>query len=1075
MKKLLVIILLLSMVVILFAVPASPEPQTINYPDGRSLKVYLKGDENFSWHETEDGLHIKKNLKGEYEYVRSYDKGHVLLSGVRAHDQKVRDSKDLKQIQKMPNIENMPVNISTVKTGLQQSPVHTHKSAALQVPAADPFGHTDFPTLGSRKFLCILVGFSNKNFVYNAEHFDSLFNAKDYTYNGAIGSVNEYYKKTSFDLFDPSFDVVGPINLDSTWEYYGKDNGDDHDVNIQQFTYDALIAADPYVDYSDYDLDNDGYVDNVYFIYAGYGQASGASANTIWPHRWWLYSMGSQQLDGKYFGDYSTSNELYGTSGTTLTSIGVICHEFGHVCGLPDFYDTDYSGSGGNSGGLGNWDEMAGGSWNDSGRRPPLFNAWSRMYLNWATAVELSDIEAVTMNPAYTYNEIRYFKAENIGEYFMMENRQRTGFDAALPGHGLLVYHIDLNHSGWNSNSLNNNPARQAFDLEEADGFGNPSAGYDNGGDPFPGTSGNTSFTDNTNPNALDWSDNPSRSPIRAINESGGVITFMFGDARIDSPTDISISTQGYDSVTVSWELNANADSVMIVWGEDTKLGYPENMHKYSVGESIAGGEVVYKGIDTVFYHTGLNEGTLQNYAVFAFDDSSYIYSEKNLKEITTNSPPFYYTDFSDGIPEGWTVFDRYGNGTFGLENPLNRTIASSTSDNGFIVMDSEYAGNVTQIDAELITQSFNFGLSHSVVVKFQHKLEVVNLTLARLLYTVNNGQVWFEAARWTEGTNGTEMAEIDMSDMVGGFRDVKFKLGYRGAKEKYWCIDDFEISSALDTGLAAGFYAANTEGRKPLTVKFMNTTVCNPDTTDSYIWEFGDDGEFYNEKEPVHTYTRSGVYSVSLSALKDGKVSNSMKINYITVFNDAPVFVDDTYDTLDVKMNQAKTYNLNEIFVDPNGDPMTYSWVGLPVNLAVGIVDDTLLVLTPNSDFQGLESIELRAKDIENDSCVQVVDVLVSETGLADGLPDDFACSQNYPNPFNPMTSIDYQLPEDVNVTLNVYNLNGQLVHTLANGYQEAGYYTVRFHAADLPSGMYLYRLTAGPEVITRKMVLLK
>lgn len=1075
MKKPILMIIIASLAALAFAVPASPDPIIINYQDGRSLEVYLHGDENFSWHETKDGLHIKKNDIGQFEYVKSYDQGQIELSGILAHDPLMRDNNETKLIRNMPDIKNMPVNISVKKTGAAHRFTKSNVSAASKAPSFDPFVHTDFPTIGSRKFLCILVDFSDKSFTHNATKFDSLFNAKNYTTNGAIGSVNEYYRKTSFDLFDPSFDIVGPVTLDSSWAYYGTNDVNGSDVNIQEFTYEALHKADSLIDYSDYDLDNDGYVDNVYFIYAGYGEASGASEKTIWPHRWYLYSMGNKTLDGKYFGDYSTSNELYGISGTQLTSIGVICHEFGHVCGLPDFYDTDYSGSGGDCDGLGDWDEMAGGSWNDGGRRPPMFNAWSRIFLNWATPVRLTESQTITLNPAYTHNEICFFQTETPGELFMMENRQNIGFDTAIPGHGLLIYHIDMNHSGWDNNSINNNPYKQGFDIEEADGYGNLSRGYSNGGDPFPGTSHNTNFTDTTNPNALSWAETPSRSPLHFISEIGGVISFMFGDEHIDSPTNIAISTQGYDSVTVSWNLNNNEDSVLIIWAENTDLGFPDNFKPYNVGDEVAGGKVIYKGVDTVFYHNNLNQGTLQNYAIFAFEDSAYIYSERNLIEITTNSPPFYVTDFSDGIPRGWIVYDRYGNGTFGTENPLNRTLASETSDNGFIIMDSEYAGDVDQIDAELITQSFNFSLSRSVVLKFQHRLEIKNITLARLMYTTNNGENWVETARWIESTPNPEHIEIDLSDLVCGFNDVKFKFNYRGAKEKYWCIDDFMIFSALDSGLAAGFHTTTTSGSKPLTVEFMNTSQSQPDTADTYVWEFGDDGEFYYGKEITHTYTHSGVYSVTMAAKKGEKTSTNIKANYISVFNDAPILIDEDKDTLDVKMNVATTYNLNKIFTDPNGDPLTYTCSSAPAHIAYGIIDDSLLVLTPSSDYMGVESLTLTAKDNENDSIVHVVDIWVSETGISDELPKNFSCSQNYPNPFNPTTTINYQLATDNKISLNVYDLNGHKIRSLVNGYQDAGYYTVNFHASDLPSGVYIYRLQAGNNIQTMKMILMK
>ncbi|MEA2077490.1 MAG: M6 family metalloprotease domain-containing protein [Candidatus Marinimicrobia bacterium] len=1057
-RKHITIILLTMIVTGLFAVPANPEPGIISYPDGTELTVYLRGDENRSWHETEDGRHIIKNKSGLYEYAEVTIDGLAKLSGVVAHAPDQRNFQEKKFVTSLPELIVYPASMQ--KTG----------TMAVSAPAPPvPFDQTDFPTLGDKKFLLILVEFADVSFTHSATNFDSLMNGENYTHNGAIGSVKKYYNATSFDRFNPDFDVIGPVVLDSGYAFYGNNNTGD----IQVFIREAINKADPLVDYAQYDNDNDGYIDNVYFIYAGYGECFyGADENTIWPHRWAF--IGSQpSLDGKTFYDYSTSMELYGTSGTTRTTIGVVCHEFGHVCGLPDFYDTDYDGSGGNCGGLGGWDEMAGGSWNDAGNRPPIFNAWSRMYLRWSEPIELLRTENVTLNPAHSHNQVRYFFSPTENEFFFMENRQRVSWDAGIPGHGLLIFHIDMNSSRWNNNSLNCDPSRQAFDLEEADGLGNITSSQINAGDPFPGTSGKTSFLDTGSPNAQDWAGNYSRSPIRNIQETSGIITFNFGDTNVDKPGNVMMTAEGEDSVTVNWTLNADADSVMILWSTTAGIGYPESMQSYDLGETVSGGEVIYKGIDTVFYHTGLSPGTTQYYAIYSFNDSAYTYSDRVGGSAKTASPPFYETDFSEGLPEGWVIFDRYGDGTFSMENPENRTIASSTAGNGFMVMDSEHAGD-KKIDAELITQSYNFALSHSVIVSFEHRLEISSLTLARILYTVNNGLTWYEAARWTENTTDPLLSELDLSADVGGFRDVKFKFNYRGTNEKYWCIDDFEIFAAQDTGLSAGFHTANISGSKPLTVHFINTSVSGPDSIDTYIWELDNSGNFYYEKEPVHTYTRSGIYSISLSAQKSGRISNCIKSNYIEVINNVPVVINDQ-DTLDVAKNIGITYNLNQVFMDPNGDPLTYTWSGNSANLDISLQDDSLAVLTPSSDYLGTETVTFVAKDNENDSTSHTVDVWVSETAISDVLPGDFRCDQNYPNPFNPSTSIRYQLPESRNVSLNVYDLNGHRVRILINGIQDAGYYTVQFNANDLPSGVYIYRLMAGNDVRTMKMILMK
>ncbi len=1055
MKKIILLFLLITLTVTLFAVPASPEPAVITYEDGSNLTVFLKGDENFHWYETLDGFQVKKNVKDQFEYVQKGLNKSNTLSTIIAHDPSVRDSKEVDLVSTLSKGIIVPENL-TKKTG-------------MHAPLTSPFDQTDFPTLGDKRFLCILVEFPDIAFIHSATNFDSLMNGENYIYNGAIGSVRKYYNATSFDRFNPRFDVVGPVVLDSGYVYYGGNN----DANIQILIREAVTKANPLVNYRNYDNDDDGYVDNVYFIYAGYGECFyGADENTIWPHRW-AFQGSSPTLDGETFNDYSTSMELYGTSGTIRTSIGVVCHEFGHVCGLPDFYDTDYDGSGGDCGGLGDWDEMAGGSWNYSGRRPPIFNAWSRMYLRWANPVALSGVESVILDSAYTSNEIRYFMSPTSDEFFMMENRQQVGFDAGIPGHGLLIFHIDMNSSRWNDNSLNCDPYRQAFDLEEADGQGNITSSYINAGDPFPGTSGKTYFVDTGSPNAQDWAGNISRSPIRNIAENSGVITFNFGETNVDKPSNVAMTAHGQDSVSISWALNDDADSVMILWSTSNNIGYPESLRSYDLGDSISGGEVIYKGIDTVFYHADLDAGTTQYYDIFSFNDSAYTYSEKISGTAKTASPSFYKTDFSEGLPQGWVIVDRTGNGSFSMENPENRVLHSETAENGYMTVDSEHAGDVP-IFAELITQSFNFSLSNSVVLRFEHHLEVTSVTLARILYTINNGITWFEAARWTENTIDPAICEVDLTADVSGLRDVKFKFNYNGLNQKYWCIDDFEISATQDSGLSAGFHAATVSGVKPLTVHFMNTSVSGPDSIDTYIWEFGDGSDFCFDKAPTHIYTRSGLYEVSLTAQSKDKSSYCAKSDYIEVSNDAPIVINEE-DTLDVAKNIPNTYNLKQFFMDPNGDLLTYTWSGNSANLSIFMQDDSLIVLTPGSDYLGTETVTFVAKDNEDDSTSHTVDIWVSETKIADAMPGDFRCDQNYPNPFNPSTSIRYQLPENRNVNLSIYDLSGHKIHTLINGIQDAGYYTVQFHAADLPSGVYIYRLTAGNDVRTMKMILMK
>jgi M6 family metalloprotease-like protein len=1057
MKK--TLLLLLFITTLIFAVPANPDPAVVTYPDGRTLTVYLRGDENLSWHESADGKALVKTGSETFDYALQNTQGKLISSGVRAHDIADREDTEKDFVSTLPTVRLKPETLKSIPAA---------KSSGA--PSAFPFEQTNFPTLGEQNFLVILVEFSDKAFTHRPEDFDSLMNGKNYTYNGAFGSVSQYYRDGSFERFKPHFDIAGPVRLDSSWAYYGKGN---NEVNIQEFVYEAVTKADSLVDFSQYDNNSDGFVDNIYFIYAGYGQCfSGADENTIWPHRW-AYIDGTLIVDGKRVYDYSTSMEFYGVSGTTRTSIGVIAHEFGHVCGLPDYYDTDYEGSGGDCGGLGAWDLMAGGSWNDNGKRPPMFNGSSRVYLRWAEPGVLDGTEFVTLNPANTHNEVRYFTPPTPGEYFMLENRQRTGWDAAIPGHGLLIFHIDMNHPGWNDNTLNCNPYRQGFDLEEADGQGNISASYINAGDPFPGASGNHYFLDEGSPNALSWTGEPSRKPIRNIQEDEGVITFSFGDKHVDTPENFEAVSLSGDSIRLSWRLNADADSVMIVYAEEDSISYPLNGQQYEIGENAADAEVLYKGIDTVFYHSGLDAGNEYHYGIFSFEDSAYTYSKKSLVTVKTKSPDYYSEDFAEDLPAGWEIVDHTGNGSWTWENPLSRNLESVSADNGFMIIDSEHLGDV-KLDADLITRSFNFALSRSVVLYFEHKLEVETITLARLLYTVNDGHTWYEAKRWIADTDGTEICELDLTEEVSGFRDVKFKFNFRGTNQKYWCIDDFRIFSGLNPGVSAAFHSTQRSGSKPLVVHFMNTSVSEPGEIDTMIWDFGDNDAFVSDHAPTHTYTRSGSYTVSLMTRSGELQSNYSREAYIIVRNDPPEYIAES-DTVNIRMNTENSFNLRSFFIDPNGDPLSFSWSGNSNALQIEAENDSVIRILPDEDYLGIETVRFIAEDNEGDTVSQELDIWVSETGTAAAIPVAFDLQQNFPNPFNPQTRIRYQLPRDEFVNLDIFDMRGRRIAGLVNREQRAGFYGVNFDANTLPAGIYFYRLRAGSYVKTRKMLLIK
>ena len=306
--------------------------------------------------------------------------------------------------------------------------------------------------VGQKHFLVVLVEFSGLSFTVKnpQEAFRSLLNDPGYSANGGVGSARDFYYDNSHGYFEPIFDVFGPVPLPNTYSYYGANDSAGNDLRAEQAVIEACRALDGDVDFSQYDNDGDGYVDMVFMYYAGYGEADDDNddENTIWPHQWYIESGAGKTvtLDGVKLDSYACTNERIGSGSRrgTMCGIGTACHEFGHAMGLPDFYDTDYK-TNGLSDGLYSYSTMCSGSYNNDGRTPPYFNMMERIMLGWKSETDLREFSAsgyVTL-PSIDENVAYRIPTEQDGEFFILECRGNNGWDAALPGHGLLVYHAD--------------------------------------------------------------------------------------------------------------------------------------------------------------------------------------------------------------------------------------------------------------------------------------------------------------------------------------------------------------------------------------------------------------------------------------------------------------------------------------------------------------------------------------------------------------------------------------------------------------------------------------------------------
>lgn len=280
----------------LWAVTATPYPFSVTQPDGTTITVRLHGDEYHAYYTTVDGTPLRR-----------------LDNGFFVEDQTVLD---------------------------EFASIATQRRVAAIRPKAEA---STFPLTGSPKSLVLLVGFQDLPFDQTREDFHKLLNESGYNYNEATGSCRDYFIASSDSVFQPQFDVYGPYTISGKMEDYGAESGGNHDKDPYSMIIEACVAAvDDGVDFNEYDTNNDGVLDNVFVYYAGHNQAEGGSANSIWPHKSSV-AWRNAKAGGKYLATYACTSEYSGASGTRRASIGTFCHEFGHVLGLPDLYDTGYS------------------------------------------------------------------------------------------------------------------------------------------------------------------------------------------------------------------------------------------------------------------------------------------------------------------------------------------------------------------------------------------------------------------------------------------------------------------------------------------------------------------------------------------------------------------------------------------------------------------------------------------------------------------------------------------------------------------------------------------------------------
>lgn len=497
MKKIFTIIIAALLFAVSFdasAVGAYPYPIKVTQPDGSVITIRIHGDEFHHWITSENQVVIR-DADGFYRPA--------------------------------------PEDPSFVRA----APVQERMANAPQKVSGNI-------TTGEKHFLVVLVQFSDLSFSIPDPQlaFTALLNEKEYSANGATGSVRDYYSQNSNNEFKPIFDVVGPVTVSQGYAYYGSgSNG--NDAHAALAFWEACKRIDGEVDFSQYDLDSNGVIDNIFFYFAGHNEAEGATSDHIWPHKWDIRSAANSDksikgltFDNKTIGTYACTSELKGYDGTTMCGIGTFCHEFGHVLGLPDFYDVDYE-SNGSAYGMGPFSLMASGNYNNAGRTPPALTGIERQIIGWMSGLtEWKEPGSKTV-PDIMSNQAFMSKTSNNGEYFVYEARGGNVWDSYIGDtgvQGLLIYHIDRS-----ANSISGQTAAQLWSSGKINAYGEhpccqiePASGIFTGTSQsmvYPGSGNVSAFDENSPSPMVEWSGMQPGTAVTDIVYADDAVTLTFG------------------------------------------------------------------------------------------------------------------------------------------------------------------------------------------------------------------------------------------------------------------------------------------------------------------------------------------------------------------------------------------------------------------------------------------------------------------------------------------------------------------------------------------------------------------
>ena len=540
----------------------------VKQSDGTTVMLYKNGNGYLAFYTTEDNKVVIPNDNGTLCYAELQN-GKLVASAFATHNMGERTEAET---------EYLSSNVLTPAEAAMADEFKKEEAKEQQgifkslTPSTDDglgsYGVSAggaLPSIGSPKIPVIMVEFSDVKFQdgWTIEKYSRYMNDEGYCEDDSrqCGSVKDYFKANSRGLFNPTFDVIAKVTLSNNVAYYGKNraNGRGQDTNVLQMIKDAVNASiNQGVDFSQYEVD--GRIPNVIVLYAGYGEATGGDANTIWPHECDLSV--TQGIIGKYrFGSYFVGNELNGSSSSAriqVMGMGVMVHELSHALGFPDIYDTSKSTTSTDSP-YGSWSVMDYGPYEKDSFVPMGYTAFERSYFGWLTIPEISNAESVTLtdpNLSEGTPAVMFRTPDDTYEYFIIENRQPGTWYSSSYGSGLLLQRVKYNPSAWTTNTLNTSTDYKRLCVITAGGrkIGTDAAQAD-----LYGNSVNkkTSFT-------LFYGTEYTDMPIyKILKNPDGSITFNVKDASLSTTDVVANMDDAYEKVT---DVNSLATNDQIIF-----------------------------------------------------------------------------------------------------------------------------------------------------------------------------------------------------------------------------------------------------------------------------------------------------------------------------------------------------------------------------------------------------------------------------------------------------------------------------------------------------------------------------